>query len=132
MRKPAHGNNLQATKGNLEVRNSELDTKVGELSRTLNNLELKNKQLLAENAQLKPGRTVSLYWASTVVSAASVTTCLGLAYKAMRDLNFQNLRQSPTEVAGAGRGTYAAIPVLRPLLARRLLSWWLEIGTEVR
>ena len=102
-------NNLQATKGNLEVRNSELDTKVGELSRTLNNLELKNKQLLAENAQLKPGRTVSLYWASTVVSTASVTTCLGLAYKAMRDLNFQNLRQSPTEVAGAGRGTYAAI-----------------------
>src|SRR5262249_15377650 len=73
------------------------------------NLETKNKQLLGDSSQLKPGQAVSLYWASIVVSAASPTNCLGLAHNAMRDLNFQNIRQSPTDVAGAGRGTYATI-----------------------
>jgi serine/threonine protein kinase len=106
-------NNLEATKSNLEVRNGELDTEVGELSRTVKNLqgtiinlERKIKQRPVDD---KGRQAVSLYWVSTMVKAASLKDCVRLADKAMRDLEFQDLRQSSTDVAGAGRGTYAAI-----------------------
>lgn len=105
--------NLQSTKSNLEVRNGELDTKVGELSGTVKKLQatIKNFERKIKQPPIEgEGRqAVSLYWVSTVVKAASLKDCVGLASKAMRDLDFQDVRTSSTDVSGAGRGTYAAI-----------------------
>jgi serine/threonine protein kinase len=101
-------NNLEATKSNLEVRNGELDTKVGELSQTVKNLQGTIINLERKIKQ-RPVQAVSLYWVSTVVKAASLKDCVRLADKAMRALDFQDVRQSSTDVAAAGKGTYAAI-----------------------
>jgi hypothetical protein len=67
--------------------------------------------LLATAAVAVPGaaRGASLYWASTAVHTNSVATCFTFARDAMRALNFQNIRQSPSEVAGSAPGAYAAI-----------------------
>ena len=51
----------------------------------------------------------SLYWASTAVHTNSIRTCFTFAMDSMRTLHFQNIRQSPSEVAGSAPGVYAAI-----------------------
>jgi hypothetical protein len=54
-----------------------------------------------------------LYWASTPLKTASVKIGYSFAYDAMRDLNFQNIRQSPMEVTGSRGSVYAAITCIR-------------------
>lgn len=67
--------------------------------------------LLATAAVALPGAAngASLYWASTAVHTNSVRTCFSFAGDAMHALNFQNIRRSPSEVAGSAPGVYAAI-----------------------
>jgi len=52
---------------------------------------------------------VSLYWATTSVHTSKLNQCLSFAQDAMRDLNVQNIRLGPDEVAGTSGGAYAAI-----------------------
>ena len=67
--------------------------------------------LLATAAVALPGTAsgAALYWSSTAVNTNSVRTCFSFAGDAMRNLHFQNIRRSPSEVAGSAPGVYAAI-----------------------
>lgn len=57
----------------------------------------------------KAAQAAYLYWGSTAVKTTSTKTCFDFADDAMRNLNFQNLRRSQSEVAGSSGGTYASI-----------------------
>ncbi len=57
----------------------------------------------------KTAQAAFLYWGSTAVKTASTGTCFDFAYNTMRNLNFQNIRRSQSEVAGSSGGSYAAI-----------------------
>lgn len=50
-----------------------------------------------------------LYWASTPVRSASVSTCFDFAYSVMQSQNFQGIRRTQSEVAGSSGSTYASI-----------------------
>ncbi|HEX4964916.1 MAG TPA: hypothetical protein VF173_29165 [Thermoanaerobaculia bacterium] len=64
---------------------------------------------LLATAAAVPASGATLYWASTAVHTNSIRTCFSFANTSMHALNFQNIRQSASEVAGSAPGAYAAV-----------------------